>query len=608
VTSVAAPTDIDDDVDPHAAALRSAYGRQIPVGVVIGVLAGTIAGAASGSPAPVVIAVEYGVVGVLIAAAAGGAGLLALLVAHAIAPRPAVRMAAVALSVGLVVAAGLRVALAALWSPLSEGVPWAGIAAAVVALACAAWAERRASRVGAPAARDISATTSAVWPVIGGLLGFVLGAFAVLLIREQLHISCAFLATGDEPGGWVCADGISYLLPALAFGALALTTTVAGALVAGLVRRAAVASGVLTAIAGLAVAALLALTWYGSAQSVHNAPEGVVSTDYWFAALGPAAVVAGLATAAAAVAATLPTVGRAGFVAGAGLLALATVVQPGLALVTMPAAGCLVAAGQRAAPSTVLRRRSAASADAVPTRARRHPVTEWVRSAEPVLWALAPIIGVVAWAWNIPRLLNVAGCEGDCIMGLVELGAGGLPIAATVSISLAVIFAAVLHITGRTRAWAAATAVVLVVASVAASSVAIDAGFAPMFARNEAIANGDPPPPGTGLSADPPSDPLRTPLPDPVGQWGAAVAGEPFIRFAAEGTFAMNDGCNAASGRWVTQPDGSMLLVDLVLPVSPCAAPDGWLLVARGATAYPRYVEFVDADGAAIGTLERSPG
>jgi hypothetical protein len=52
--------------------------------------------------------------------------------------------------------------------------------------------------------------------VIGSLVLSVLAGWAPLiwLLRDQVHLYCEFLATGEAyPGTWVCSDGIGYIIP-----------------------------------------------------------------------------------------------------------------------------------------------------------------------------------------------------------------------------------------------------------------------------------------------------------------------------------------------------------------------------------------------------------
>lgn len=82
---------------------------------------------------------------------------------------------------------------------------------------------------------------------------------------------------------------------------------------------------------------------------------------------------------------------------------------------------------------------------------------------------------------------------------------------------------------------------------------------------------------------------------DILGRWlaqGLAVSTEPFVTFAADGSWEGSDGCNGARGRWVVGADGSFLSTSGPQTLIGCegAAIPGWVSLATSAG--------VDATGA----------
>ena len=192
----------------------------------------------------------------------------------------------------------------------------------------------------------------AVWVVLGGgVAALVLGSAAMWLVREQLHINCSMGEHGSEGADtWTCNDGVGYVAVAALLGAMWLSVTVGGALVAGLVHRERVARVVLLVLAAMSAAWILSLTRYGSSELVHDLYAPMSGEQYWQLAVGPAAIVIGIGLTVAALGlfvrrrlAVIATM------AAAVTLIAATVLQPGLGIGTVPAAGLLAAAAVRAA-------------------------------------------------------------------------------------------------------------------------------------------------------------------------------------------------------------------------------------------------------------------
>lgn len=94
---------------------------------------------------------------------------------------------------------------------------------------------------------------------------------------------------------------------------------------------------------------MLAWTWYGSSELVSAVPPGTRSIDYWFASVFPAAIACVMGIVSALVG-LLPRGVIARIFLGAGAVAVIAgiILQPGLAINTLPAAALLAAAAVRA--------------------------------------------------------------------------------------------------------------------------------------------------------------------------------------------------------------------------------------------------------------------
>jgi hypothetical protein len=147
----------------------------------------------------------------------------------------------------------------------------------------------------------------------------------------------------------MCADGIGYLWVAVTLGGMTMAVALVGGLIAGLVRRERVARTLLVLLAAASAGWVLGWTWYGSSELVPAVPPGTRSIDYWFASVFPAAIacVTGIVSALVGL---LPRGVSPRIFLGVGAVAMlaGTVLQPGLAINTLPAAGLLAAAAVRA--------------------------------------------------------------------------------------------------------------------------------------------------------------------------------------------------------------------------------------------------------------------
>lgn len=203
-----------------------------------------------------------------------------------------------------------------------------------------------------------------------------------------------------------------------------------------------------------------------------------------------------------------------------------------------------------------------------PERADRDRVR---RSALAVaLWLLVPLLVVAAYVAQILESFSAVGCEGDCDLALAFGARAVFPWAVAVSVIAAIVAAFMLRHRRKPAYWAPLLGVVLVLVSAITTSAVFQAGLAPMYARNDRIANGEVPAETT------------PPLPDPVGGWEASVDGATFLSFSPDGTVTGSDGCNDLSGRW-SQDSAGRIELETLLPQTEnaCDGIDAWL--GRGA-------------------------
>ena len=201
----------------------------------------------------------------------------------------------------------------------------------------------------------------ATWTVLAsGFLAVLVGGSAISLVREQLHVQCEMGPPGSEgTGTWMCSDGIGYLGVAVTFGGMWIVATLVGSLVAGLVRRPRVAHHFLVVLACAATVWILWWTWYGANELVGDRFAPAAGADYWQVDLGSAAIVSIIGLAVAASSLLLPDRFAPMLCGDAAIyLIIATLLQPGLGLNIIPAAGLLAAAASRvrAVPSPLLNR------------------------------------------------------------------------------------------------------------------------------------------------------------------------------------------------------------------------------------------------------------
>jgi hypothetical protein len=193
--------------------------------------------------------------------------------------------------------------------------------------------------------------------LVSGVIAFVLASSALELVRDQLHHNCGMQPPGSEGAGtWICSDGIGYLAIAGILSTMWLVVTVVGPLIALFVRHDRPARLALVLLAALSTAWILGLTWHGSSTNVQDEYAPMTGAEYWVDAIGPAALlgVIGVAVGLLSLMPTGPLSWILGIVATV-MLIVATVLQPGLSINLIPAAGVLAAAAVRGAVDGIRR-------------------------------------------------------------------------------------------------------------------------------------------------------------------------------------------------------------------------------------------------------------
>ncbi|GAA1858194.1 hypothetical protein ACFQZV_01985 [Microbacterium koreense] len=192
-----------------------------------------------------------------------------------------------------------------------------------------------------------------MWVVLlSGLVAILIGPATSWLVREQLHVNCSMGAPGSEGANtWACSDGIGYLGVALVLGAMWFVVVLSGSLVAGLVRHERAARVLLFILAAISSGWILGWTWYGADRLVGDEYAPVSGPGYWAMAVGPAAIACAVALLAGL--AGLVIRGRVACIfslAAVIAFAVAILLQPGLSINVVPAAGVAAAATARAWP------------------------------------------------------------------------------------------------------------------------------------------------------------------------------------------------------------------------------------------------------------------
>ncbi|MFD4422522.1 META domain-containing protein [Agromyces sp. NPDC058484] len=93
---------------------------------------------------------------------------------------------------------------------------------------------------------------------------------------------------------------------------------------------------------------------------------------------------------------------------------------------------------------------------------------------------------------------------------------------------------------------------------------------------------------------------------DPVGTWGDAGApAEPSLGLASDGALTGTDGCNRLMGSWSDDAE-TITFEDVASTRMACPDVDTWLSALATGTIAGETLTVFDADGAEIGTLERT--
>ena len=94
---------------------------------------------------------------------------------------------------------------------------------------------------------------------------------------------------------------------------------------------------------------------------------------------------------------------------------------------------------------------------------------------------------------------------------------------------------------------------------------------------------------------------------DPVGSWGdTSDTTEPSLTLADDGSLTGTDGCNRLSGSWRLEDDDLVYFDAVASTRMACEGFDTWLEGLSQATISGSTMTITGADGAEIGTLERS--
>lgn len=188
---------------------------------------------------------------------------------------------------------------------------------------------------------------AAVAVLLGGVLAFFSGLWALGLVRETLHFNCSWGIGGawGPDGTWTCADGIGYLGVAVVLGGMS-ALLVIGGLVVALARSRHGRTPKFLVLAGISIAWTGCWTFYAATAYSGLRPTGETGSGLWAAAVLPSIILCTLGLAAGAVGAL--THRRWSSIAlwcGVGLMIVGTALQFGVGITTFVSAGMLVAAG-----------------------------------------------------------------------------------------------------------------------------------------------------------------------------------------------------------------------------------------------------------------------
>lgn len=116
--------------------------------------------------------------------------------------------------------------------------------------------------------------------------------------------------------------------------------------------------------------------------------------------------------------------------------------------------------------------------------------TEQVQRRWSLAWWLVAVVVAVAgwWLVQVTTGFSMVGCEGMCQDEVVWAALGALPWWLLTSLVAPIALAMVLSRTGIRTSWAGGVAVVLVIAVLVGTTLAVEAGLQPMRDRNQRIA------------------------------------------------------------------------------------------------------------------------
>ncbi|MGK3952478.1 hypothetical protein ACLKM7_09150 [Microbacterium sp. I2] len=203
------------------------------------------------------------------------------------------------------------------------------------------------ARSNATEVRSARGPEAAVAVLLGGVLAFFFGWWALGLVRETLHFNCSWGIGGEwgPVGTWVCADGIGYLGVAVVLGGMSAVLVVAGLLVA-VARPSRGRAVVFLVFASISLGWIGWWTYYAATFYSGSRPAGETGWGLWVAAVLPSIILCTIGLVVGAVGAL--TSRRWSSVAswcGAGMTIIGTALQLGLGIATFVSAGMLVAAG-----------------------------------------------------------------------------------------------------------------------------------------------------------------------------------------------------------------------------------------------------------------------
>jgi hypothetical protein len=158
------------------------------------------------------------------------------------------------------------------------------------------------ARTTATHVRSVRGPQAAVAVLLGGVLAFVFGWWALALVRETLHFNCSWGIGGEwgPEGSWLCADGIGYLGVAVVLGGMSALLVVVGLLVS--VSRPSRARAVaFVALAAISIGWIGWWTYYAATFYSGPRPAGETGWGLWVGVVLPSIILCTIGTIVAAV-------------------------------------------------------------------------------------------------------------------------------------------------------------------------------------------------------------------------------------------------------------------------------------------------------------------